>query len=219
MHLMRGGWLARSGKWLMITLGVALGLNTLTYLNFDPSYGFLRYKQEAIATGWYLPFYYSHIFVGGLVLIAGFFQFNQSIRSRRRKLHRCLGYFYTFGILFLAAPGGLVMSLFVGRGPIVLVSFIAQCLLWIYCTAIAFRKAVGKDFSSHENWMIRSFSLTLAAITLRMYIFAASWWFDLSLPYVYGIFAWASWLPNLVIAEFIIRKKITSQSIGQSTNG
>jgi hypothetical protein len=212
-------WIVRTAKWLIVILGVALGLNTLTYLNFDPHYGFLKFKQDAISTGWYLPFYYAHIFVGGLILIAGFFQFNHELRRHRRTLHRWLGYFYVFGILLFAAPGGLGMSFFVGRGNMVLISFVVQCLLWFYCTAMAFRKALAKDFESHQHWMMRSFSLTLAAITLRLYIFAASWWFDLSLPYVYGLFAWASWLPNLLIAEYIIHKKITWLSVGQSANG
>jgi hypothetical protein len=61
--------------------------------------------------------------------------------------------------------------------------------------------------------MIRSFSLTLAAITLRIYIFAASWFVDLGQPLAYAILAWLSWLPNLLAAEWIIRKKITSPGL------
>jgi hypothetical protein len=141
-------WMTLRGlvMWLFILLGFALALNTFTYLNFDRQFGFLKLKEEAIATGWYLPFYYSHVLVGGLILICGFVQFNTKIRSKWRKLHRVIGYMYVMGILLFAAPGGMVMSFFIGRGPLVLASFVVQCSLWFYATSIAFRE-IRKEIS------------------------------------------------------------------------
>jgi hypothetical protein len=55
--------------------------------------------------------------------------------------------------------------------------------------------------------MWRSFSLTLAAITLRLYIFFSSYYFDLSQPIAYAIIAWASWLPNLLFVEWLVANK------------
>lgn len=60
-------------KLVVLLLALVLAANTLTYLNFDFQYGFLKLKQKAIATGWYLPFYYSHVLVGGLILVQDFF--------------------------------------------------------------------------------------------------------------------------------------------------
>jgi hypothetical protein len=205
-----GYTLGRFLLWLFVLLGVLLGLNTFTYLNFDPTYGFLKLKQEAIATGWYLPFYYSHIFIGGLVLIAGFIQFNRNIRIKFSLVHRRCGYLYVFGILFLAAPGGMVMSFFINRGPMVLLSFITQCSLWIYFTAGAFRKITQRKVGEHEEWMMRSFALTLAAITLRIYIFVGSFYFDLNQPTAYAVLAWSSWVPNILFTEYTILRKVTS---------
>jgi hypothetical protein len=206
-----GYTLSRFFLWLFVLLGVLLGLNTFTYLNFDPAYGFLKLKQEAIATGWYLPFYYSHIFTGGLVLLAGFIQFNRSIRRKFPAIHRACGYFYVFGILLLAAPGGMVMSFFINRGPMVLLSFITQCWLWVYFTAVAFRKITQGKVGEHEEWMMRSFALTLAAITLRIYIFMASFYFDLNQPTAYAVLAWSSWVPNILLVEYTIHRKVTSE--------
>jgi hypothetical protein len=101
-----------------------LSLNALSYINFDITYGFLRLKQTAIGTGWYLPAYYSHVLVAGLILLIGFFQLNTRFSLRWRPLHRFLGKCYGYGILLFAAPGGLVMSFFIQRGPWVLTSFI-----------------------------------------------------------------------------------------------
>ncbi len=204
---------------LIFIAAALLSGNTLYYLNFDPTYGFLRHKQEAVAGGWYLPAFYTHIFAGAVVLVAGFFQFWKKLRRAFPKIHRFIGYIYAFGILLLAAPGGMVMAFFIGRGPIVLSSFVLQCSLWVAFTILAMMSAWRGSFLVHERWMMRSFALTLAAITLRLYIFGASWFFDLSAPAVYGIFAWMSWIPNIVLAEVLIRKKITSPPTRKTSAG
>ncbi|MEQ1586750.1 MAG: DUF2306 domain-containing protein [Cyclobacteriaceae bacterium] len=190
-------------------LGVALAFNALSYSNFDPTYKFLRLKQTAIETGWYLPAYYSHVLISAVILIIGFVQVLKSIRKHWPKIHRYLGMVYIMGILFFAAPGGFVMSLFINRGPWVLASFITQCTLWFYFTVVAYQKARSKDFESHEHWIWRSFALTLAAITLRIYIFIFSFSTDLSQASGYALLAWLSWVPNLLIVEawFYLKRK------------
>lgn len=192
---------------LLFVLGAALTVNALTYLNFNPTYGFLKLKQAAVAAGLYLPFYYCHVLVGGLILLAGFIQVSTWFRNRWMSIHRKIGYFYVFGVLFFAAPGGLVMSFFVDRGWAVLISFLLQSGLWFYFTTVAILKIKKGDIAAHEQWVWRSFSLTLAAITLRLYIFFSSYYFDLSQPIAYAIIAWASWLPNFLFVEWLVANK------------
>src|SRR6186713_2848541 len=127
-------WLLGIVVFVLISL---LSWNALTYLNFDFTYGFLRLKQAAIASGWYLPAYYSHVLAAGLILLLGLFQLNTTFSLRWRRLHRFLGKCYAYGILFFAAPGGLVMSFFINRGPWVFTSFVLQCLCWFVFTAWA----------------------------------------------------------------------------------
>lgn len=192
---------------IILVLAVSLAFNALTYINFDPHYGFLRLKEKAIATGWYLPFYYSHVLLGGLILLIGLFQIYPNSHKRFRKAHRVAGYVYVMGILFLSAPGGLVMSLFIGRGPFVLASFLLQSVLWFYFTAVAFNKIRQGKLREHQFYMWRSYALTFAAITLRVYIFFVSWSVDLSHASAYATLAWLSWVPNLLVAEWLIRKE------------
>jgi hypothetical protein len=116
------------------------------------------------------------------------------------------------GILFFAAPGGLVMSLFINRGPWVLASFVVQASLWFYCTAMAFDRIRKKDIAAHRRWMWRSYALTAAAITLRVYIFICSYQVDLSQPRAYATLAWLSWVPNLLVAELYLRRKAETGS-------
>jgi hypothetical protein len=49
--------------------------------------------------------------------------------------------------------------------------------------------------------MLRSYALAMAAITLRVYAFIASWSIDLSNPPAYALIAWLSWVPNLLVVE------------------
>jgi hypothetical protein len=196
---------------IVVLLALALAANALTYSNFDPHYGFLRLKQKAVATGWYLPAYYSHVLIGGIILVVGFFQLLPKSTQRFKKLHRIGGYIYVMGILFFAAPGGIVMSLFIDRGPWVLTSFLIQGSLWFWFTALAFDRIRKKNISAHRQWMWRSYALTFAAITLRIYIFISSYSYNLSVPEAYATLAWLSWLPNLILTEIYLRTTASVQ--------
>ena len=183
-------WLYRIWFGLFFLLGVALAGNALSYFNFDPHYNFLKLKQAAIETGWYLPAYYAHVLVAGIILVIGFFQVSERFRNRFLKIHRALGYIYVFGVLLFSAPGGMVMAFFINRGPMVLISFVMQCSLWFYFTYEAFRYIRQRKVESHQVMMYRSFALTLAAITLRIYIFISSYQYDLAHPVAYATIAW-----------------------------
>lgn len=201
-------WFSRVILGFFFLLGVALAANALSYSNFDPQYSFLKLKQVAIETGWYLPAYYAHVLVAGVILVIGFFQVSDGFRKRFLKIHRAFGYVYVMGILFFAAPGGMVMAFFINRGPMVLWSFVLQCSLWVYFTYEAYRFIRQRKIDAHKAMMYRSFALTLAAITLRLYIFFLSDQYNLSQPTGYATLAWLSWVPNLIVAEFVIRRKI-----------
>lgn len=195
----------RSFYFVLLLLAVPLSFNALSYLNLDSNYGFLRLKKTAIETGWYLPAYYAHVIVAALILLIGFFQVHPTLGLRWRNLHRAFGKIYVGGILFFSAPGGLVMSMFINRGPVVQTSFVLQCSLWFIFTWMAYVRIRQRDIQSHRQWILRSFALTLAAITLRIYVFLGSWSFDLAHPTAYATIAWLSWVPNLLICEWYVR--------------
>lgn len=201
-------------RWLLgiivLLLVVSLSLNALSYFNFNFTYGFLRLKQAAIATGWYLPAYYAHVLAAGLILVLGLFQLRTTISLRWRKLHRFLGKCYAYGILFFAAPGGLVMSFFINRGPWVLTSFLIQSACWFLFTALAVRAVKKGNIEEHARWMWRSYALTFAAVTLRLYVFLFTSSYDMSAPEAYGIIAWLSWTINLVAVEIYLSLRSSS---------
>jgi hypothetical protein len=202
-------WIKNSFTWILRTivffLIALLAWNAFTYFNFDFTYGFLRLKQKAIATGWYLPFYYNHVLVAGAILVVGFFQVNTRYSLHWPKVHKALGIVYVYGILFFAAPSGLVMSFFIQRGPWVLWSFILQSVFWFTFTAIAIKKIMGRNIEEHRQWMWRSYALTFAAVTLRLYTLFFGGSFDLAQPGAYGAIAWMSWVLNWIAIEIYLR--------------
>src|SRR5690606_24328344 len=81
--------------------------------------------------------------------------------------------------------------------------FFLLAILWLFTTVMAWKSAMRRDFVVHERWMIRSFALTFAAVTLRLYLPVVS---ILGLEFLpaYRIIAWAAWVPNLIGAEIWI---------------
>ena len=55
--------------------------------------------------------------------------------------------------------------------------------------------------------MIRSYALTLSALTLRAWKWGITNSFELPPMDVYRAVAWLGWVPNLLLAEWIIRFK------------
>ena len=184
--------------WILI-----LSLSTLEYLTFKNDTDFLRFKAEAVKSGWYLPAFYCHIFGSSVILLIGFFQFIKRWH-RYKNLHRVLGKVYVLGILLFAAPGAYFMTFFINRGAGVFASFIIQNTLWITFTIMAWAYIRKGDVNSHIFMMRRSYALAFAAVTLRFYI----WLFSVlgngvAFENNYLIIAFLSWVPNLLLVEWM----------------
>lgn len=186
---------------------------TLQYLSFTPDVDFLKLKQEAVQTGYYLPAFYSHIFASSIVLLAGFFQFSKKVYQNPR-LHKALGKVYVLGILLFAAPGAYLMSYFIGRGYGVFISFMLQNTLWVTFTIAAWLQIKKGNIQGHINMMRRSYALAFAAVMLRLYIWLLSIaGVGVQFENNYLIIAFLSWLPNLIAVELInFRAKTSAKS-------
>jgi hypothetical protein len=53
--------------------------------------------------------------------------------------------------------------------------------------------------------MIRSYALCFAAVTLRIWLPLFQFALGLEFIFAYRIIAWLCWVPNLVVAELIVR--------------
>ena len=176
------------------------------YIPVKNDAGFLQLKQEYIhITEWRVAFF-THVFTSILVLVAGFTQFSKKFLKQQPKLHRTVGYVYVINILMVTGPSGLLMSFYANGGVSSQTAFVLLSVLWIGFTAMALYKAIKKDFKTHRIFMIRSFALTLSAITLRCWKVLLVNFTDIQPMDRYRIIAWLGWTLNLIIAEWIIYK-------------
>ncbi|MEP7143364.1 MAG: DUF2306 domain-containing protein [Ferruginibacter sp.] len=191
--------LLASFSWLMLKIIVL-------YIPLNPDTGFLQLKQAYLhIDAWRIAFYI-HVFSSLLALLAGFTQFSKQLLKVKPTLHRKLGYVYVINILFITGPAGLVMSLYANGGSSSRIAFTFLDILWIFFTAMALHKAVKKDFISHRAFMIRSYSLTLSALSLRAWKVVFEEFTPMAPVDRYRIIAWLGWGLNLVIAEIIITR-------------
>jgi len=183
--------------WLMIDL-------TIPYLSFTYDVDFLLTKQKIIHLKHWRYAFNFHILFSVFSLIAGLTQFSQYILTKYKKLHRVMGYIYVIDVICIAGPSGLIMAFYANGTIVSKTSFILLSLFWILFTAIAVIKVLQKKIIEHEKWMIRSYALTLSAITLRLLAFVLPKFIHLTAHEEYALIAWLSWIVNLLIAEWVI---------------
>jgi len=158
-----------------------------------------------------------HAVFAALALLVGPWQFITAIRARHRQLHRALGRFYALAVLF-GWIASLPIAIHAQTGPIAAAGFLALGLCWITSTGTAIWKITHGDPMGHRRWMIRSYALTSAAITLRIYLGII---LGFGIPFVpgYQTIAWLCWLPNLLVAEFLLNRSGGNYWVGDQNAG
>ena len=123
---------------------------------------------------------------------------------RRRARHRVLGKVY-LGAVLLGGLGGVSLSRFSYGGWPTHLGFAALGIAWMGTTLAAWMRIRSGDVAGHRAWITRSFLLTLAAVTLRIYLPLSGL---LGLPFdtSYPVISWLCWVPNLLVAEILVRR-------------
>lgn len=203
------------------TLGKKFGWALLLLMAIFPvliSTGYLSLKPEDMAFAEQKAVYLAHhamlmmhIIAAMLAILIGPFQFLPKLRQGRLlKVHRWLGRAYLLSVL-LGGIGGLYMAQFGYGGLITRLGFATLAILWLYSGYMAYQRIRNKDIEGHRQWMIRNYALTLAGTMLRVWvpIFIVGVGIDFVLAY--RAIAWLAWVPNMLIAEWIIRRSRRSQ--------
>ena len=148
---------------------------------------------------------YVHVFASAVALVLGPAQFSQKLRLGRPRLHRWMGRAYLAVGVGAGGLAGLVMATRASGGPRARLGFGCLALGWLTSGALAYRAARSRSFVTHRRWMVRNFSLTFAAVTLRLYLpsaMAAGIAFEVAYPIV----AWLCWVPNVLLAEALFNR-------------
>jgi len=191
-------------SWLMLKI-------VLLYTPMRLDIAFLQLKQQYIHIDAWRVSFFIHVFSSMFALMAGFSQFSKKLLHTKPILHRRLGYAYVINIMCITGPAGLVMSFYANGGLLSRIAFVMLSVLWMFFTATAVYKAIKKDFAAHRAFMIRSYALTLSALSLRMWKVLFAEFTNIGPMDRYRIIAWLGWGLNLLIAEYIIIQQVRNR--------
>jgi len=144
-----------------------------------------------------------HVLGSGVALLIGGFQFLPRLRARRIELHRWLGRTYLIAVL-IGGVGGIILAVRADGGLAGQFGFFLLGVVWLVSGWQAYAAIRRGDVQAHRIWMIRNFALTFAAVTLRLYLGLSQAVFGLSFEAFYPVVAWLCWVPNLIVAEWLI---------------
>jgi uncharacterized membrane protein len=148
---------------------------------------------------------YIHIMTAALPLVIGPFLFVKKWRNRYLELHRNFGKVYVIMIL-ISSVVGIYLSFYAHGGVLAKLGFLFLSLAWIYTTFKAYKHIRNKQLVLHEEWMYRSYAVTFAALTFRVWSAVVGYSLDnFTVGYVAAI--WLSWVGNLIVIELWIRFK------------
>ncbi len=193
-------------------------LITLQYIPYNTDVAFLRIKQDEIALDYYKIAFFTHVYTSIFLMILGFLQFSKTIKRKYINVHRWSGRAYAVIILFLSGPSGLVMSYHANGGIFSKTAFVILSILWMSFTFLSVYYVLKKDIINHQKFAIRSFALTLSAISLRLFKYIIVFLFHPQQMEAYRIVAWLGWTFNLLVAEIIIFYFISSKMKARKVN-
>jgi hypothetical protein len=196
--------------WLPVTVfSLLLIYNTVPYFSFSKNFSFIEERSLLFENGVYHSSFYIHIFAGAFCILTALVQFSRIVLKKAKAIHRWSGRVYVFVVLFLGAPTGLYLSFF-AKGSIWERSlFMFMASFWFISTFYGLTTILKKNVLSHKVWMIRSYAMTMTAVTFRVYhiVFYLLGWDHLK---NYELSLWISVLGNMLIAEWIIYRKSKS---------
>ncbi len=186
---------------------------TLQYIPYDTDVAFLRIKQDEMALDYYKVAFFIHVYTSMLVLLAAFTQFSDYFLKMFPKIHKTIGWIYVIVVLGFSAPSGLIMGYHANGGWSSQLAFCLLSILWFYFTLRAIIHIKNKKVKLHNQFMLRSFALTMSAITLRAWKYIIVALFEPKPMDVYRLVAWLSWVVNLLIIEIYIYYKYKDNKI------
>lgn len=187
--------------YLMLVLSLLVAVASWRFLGLGLDLSFPGFEDHLAARRMVFTL---HVALAPVALALGGFQFLSGVRTRRPVLHRWTGRLYAICVA-ISGFAGLWLALFAPGGWIAGLGFGLLAILWLVATAKAVLHARRREFAQHRLWMVRSFALTFAGVTLRLflagYILSGVSYVDAS-----PVLAWICWVPNILIVEWWIAR-------------
>ncbi|WP_150241874.1 DUF2306 domain-containing protein [Nocardiopsis quinghaiensis] len=183
------------------------------YVGLDPGTSQVDLRPDR---PFHYPFLLVHVAASVLALVTAPLQLFPALR--RGRAHRVIGRIHLFAGVFPGALSGLVVGVMSTYGFAAQAGFSLLAVLWFSVGAAGYRAIRQGRHADHREWMLRLFALTMAGVTLRVLMM-------LLLPAltplvgpahggdeeavfreVYQGIAWLCWVPNLLVAEWYLRR-------------
>lgn len=196
--------------WIPVVLfSLLLVKNTIPYFTFSSNFSFIQERTLLFLKPVYTYSFYIHILAGMFCILAALTQFSTFILKKRKAIHIWMGKIYVVVVLLIGAPTGLYMSFFAKGSFWERMLFMFMAMYWFYSTAKGLQTIKVKNVLAHKNWMIRSYSMALTAVTFRIY-HIMFYYFGIDHLHNYEISLWISVLGNMLVAEYFIFSKSKS---------
>jgi hypothetical protein len=150
------------------------------------------------------PWLLVHAGFGSVALLTGLVQLLPQLRARWPLAHRWLGRVY-LGACLTSGLAGLILSIGTAAGPVATAGFSSAAAISLICAAQAWRTAMARRFDEHREWVIRSYALIFAAVTLRIWL-PLSQIAHLDFMESYRVISFLGWVPNLIVAELYLAR-------------
>jgi Predicted membrane protein (DUF2306) len=200
--------------WLLFaTSSILIGSYPAIYFIINRKFGLLSTKTEALLTDWvWNTAFYTHIVLGGLALLIGWAQFSPGLRTRYPAWHRGIGKTYV-GAVLLSGAAGLHLAWHASAGPVAALGFACLDIVWLGSTWAGYRSAHARQFAQHQRWMTYSYAASFGAVMLRIWLPLLMATFQ-DFNVAYRIVAWLAWVPNILVALWLVRLQENRAKVG-----
>ncbi len=153
-----------------------------------------------------------HLGGGAIAIVLGALQLSKKFRNKYLPVHRRLGQVYILSVV-VSGSAGFLLAVESTGGLVSHFGFGMMAIVWVSTALVAWQKVLGRDIEAHRAWMLRSYAVTLAAVTLRIYL-PLSQIAGIPFEEAYPAISWMCWVPNLLFVEWFMIQK-TRKAAGQ----
>jgi uncharacterized membrane protein len=193
----RPRWPGLTGLGLAVVLGVVfVAMFALRYLTFD---------QEVYGAYWpRRGWLFLHVFGGIVALLTGPGQLWLGLSRQRLELHRRLGIVYMSSVA-VSSLAAFYLSTHTELGWVFGAGLFGLAVAWVVTTGLAFAAVRRGLIDQHQEWMIRSYVVTFAFVSFRIFAGVVQATGVGTLQEQLGAASWFCWAVPLLITEAVIQ--------------
>ncbi|MBS1501659.1 MAG: DUF2306 domain-containing protein [Bacteroidetes bacterium] len=191
--------------WTIVVAAIVffIAIAALPYLPYNQ-------KKFEVVGAWprFAPSLLIHIVFGMAALVLGPFQFIKAIRNKYARTHRLMGKTYLVCILVAGIDSFYlsVNKMIITEKAVVFGGGLFMLgVMWLLTSGMAYWAARSRNFVQHREWMVRSFVVTCAFVTFRLFARTLSDGFGVDFNAALQIMAWACWAVPLIITEVFLQ--------------